>query len=229
MSNFSGNTLLAALSPDELKRLRNELEPVPLARRATLIEHGARIRHVFFPTSGVISLVHLLADGSSAEVGVIGSEGCVGLGAFLGATKAAEKAVVQVSGQAFRVKAAALEREFRRGGRFHTAVLRYAHSLVGQLAQIAACNRHHSVDQQLCRWLLTTRDRSHSDELLTTQEWIASLLGVRREGVTEAARRLQELGLIRYSRGRITVLSRAKLEARACECYAALRNRIGVL
>ena len=228
-TTLADNDLLAVLSQEELRRLRGELEPIALLRKNTLIEAGARIKDLFFPTSAVISCVHVLADGNSAEIGVIGSEGCVGVCHLLGGERAGSKAVVRMPGQGYRIRASVMNREFRRGGRFHQAVLRHAHSLIGQLSQIVACNRHHSVDQQLCRWLLTSVDRSDSDDLLTTHEWIGSLLGIRREGVSEAVLKLQKLGAIRNARGRITILSRSKLEARACECYFALRARQGVL
>jgi CRP-like cAMP-binding protein len=220
---LGGNHLLAALPAEEMRRLREHLELVPLARRATLHESGGRVRHAYFPTSGIVSLVHVTADGSSTEVGVAGNEGLVGACALLSGAEPL-RAVVRSPGNAYRIKAEALRAEFQRGARLHRIVLRYACTLIGQLAQTAACNRRHSVDQQLCRWLLTGVDRMPSNELTTTQEGIASLLGVRREGVTEAASALQKAGLIRYSRGRIAVLSRSKLEARACECYKTLRG-----
>jgi CRP-like cAMP-binding protein len=218
-----GNHLLAALAPDEMRRLREDLEIVALARRATLHEAGSRIRYAYFPTSGIVSLLHVTAEGSSAEAGVVANEGLVGVCALLSGVEPL-RAVVRSPGNAYRIRLDALRAEFQRGARLQRVVLRHACSLVAQLAPAAACNRRHSVDQQLCRWLLTAVDRMPTNEVVTTQEGIASMLGVRREGVTEAASQLQKAGLIRYSRGRIAVLSRPRLEARACECYKALRN-----
>jgi CRP-like cAMP-binding protein len=218
-----GNHLLAALVPEEMRRLREDLELVTLARRATLHESGARLRHAYFPTSAVISIMHVTAEGTSSEVGVVANEGLVGACALLSGAEPL-RAVVRSPGYAYRIRLAPLREEFQRGARLHRVVLRYACSLIAQLAQTAACNRRHSVDQQLCRWLLTGVDRMPSNELTITQEGIASMLGVRREGVTEAASGLQKAGLIRYSRGRIVVLTREKLEARACECYKLLRG-----
>ena len=218
-----GNHLLATLPVEEMRRLREHLEVVALARRMTLHEGGSRIRYAYFPTGCVVSLLHVTADGSSAEVAVVANEGLVGACALLSGSEPL-RAVVRSPGNAYRIRMDALRAEFQRGARLQRVVLRHACALVAQLAQAAACNRRHSVDQQLCRWLLTAIDRSPSNELATTQEGIASLLGVRREGITEAASALQKAGLIRYSRGRIAVLSRPKLEARACECYRMLRG-----
>ena len=218
-----GNHLLAALPTEEMRRLREHLEVVTLARRATLHEGGSRIRYAYFPTGGIVSLLHVTAEGSSAEVGVVANEGLVGVCALLSGSEPL-RAVVRSPGNAYRIRMDALRAEFQRGARLQRVVLRQACALIAQLAQTAACNRRHSVDQQLCRWLLTGIDRMPSNELVVTQEGIASMLGVRREGITEAASALQKAGLIRYSRGRIAVLSRAKLEARACECYKMLRG-----
>ena len=219
-----GNHLLAALTGEEMRRLRPHLELVTLQRRATLHETGARVLHGYFPTECVISMVHVAADGNSTEIGVIGNEGCTGASAVATGGGVPLRAVVRAPGAAFRVKVAALQAEFRRGGRFQRVLLRYMRAVIGQSAQIAACNRRHSVDQQLCRWLLSGLDRAADNQLAMTQEGIAAMLGVRREGVTEAASSLQKAGLIRYSRGRIAVLSRGRLEARACECYKLLRG-----
>jgi CRP-like cAMP-binding protein len=218
-----GNHLLAALGAEEMRRLRPHLEPVALARRATLHEPGARLRHAWFPMGGVVSLMHVNADGSSAEAAVLANEGLIGLCALLSGAEPL-RAVVRVPGQAYRIKLDTLRAEFHRGGRLQRVLLRFACALVAQLAQTAACNRRHSVDQQLCRWLLMGLDRISTNELMSTQEGIASMLGVRREGITEAASGLQKAGLIRYARGRIAVLSRPKMEARACECYKVLRG-----
>ena len=221
-----GNHLLAALTADEMRRLRQHMEPVALARRATLHEPGARVLHGYFPATCVISMVHVAADGSSTEIGVIGNEGCTGASAVATGGGVPLRAVVRAPGFAYRVKVAPLQAEFRRGGRFQRVLLRYVRAVIGQSAQMAACNRRHSVDQQLCRWLLVGVDRAADNELTVTQESIAAMLGVRREGITEAASSLQKAGLIRYSRGRIAVLSRPKLEARACECYRLLRGEV---
>jgi CRP-like cAMP-binding protein len=207
-----------------MRRLREHLELVTLTRRATLYEPGGRFQYAHFPTSSIVSLLHVTSDGSAAEVAVVGSEGLTGVCAMLGGAGATMRATVRATGYAYRIKAAPLQAEFQRGGRLQRIVLRYAGTLIAHLAQSAACNRRHSVDQQLCRWLLGAVDRIAHNELSTTQEAIASLLGVRREGITEAASRLQKAGLIRYTRGRIAVLSRPKLEARACECYKLMRG-----
>jgi CRP-like cAMP-binding protein len=223
--NMVGNHMLAALVPEEMRRLREHLELVTLPRRATLHEAGGRTNFAYFPTSSVISMVHVMSDGDSAEVGVIGNEGFTGVTSLLGGA-APLRVAVRSAGQAFRIKLAPLHAEFQRHGRLHRIALRYASAAISQLAQVAGCYRRHSVDQQLSRWLLSGIDRAASNELLTTQESIASMLGVRREGVTEAASAMQKAGLIRYSRGRIAVVSRSKLEARACECYRLLRADI---
>jgi CRP-like cAMP-binding protein len=222
-SNQLGNHLLAALTAEEMRRLRSHLEPVALARRSTLHDAGGRLQHAYFPTSAVVSLIHVTAEGASAEVGVVANEGLVGVCALLSGGEPL-RAVVRSAGYAHRIKLERLRAEFQRGARLQRVVQRYACALIAQLAQTAACYRRHSLDQQLCRWLLTGVDRMGSNEVATTQEGIASMLGVRREGVTEAASSLQKAGLIKYSRGRIAVLSRAKLEARACECYKMLRT-----
>jgi CRP-like cAMP-binding protein len=219
-----GNHLLAALAAEEMKRLREHLELVTLARRTTLYEPGNRFQYAYFPTSGIVSLMHVMSDGSSIEVGVVGNEGFTGVCALVSGSADPLRAIVRSAGNAYRIKAAHLQAEFQHSARLHRTVLRYACALVAQLAQTAACNQRHSVDQQLCRWLLTSLDRMPSNEVVTTQETIANMLGVRREGVTEAALNLQKAGLVRSSRGRIAVLSRAKLEARACECYKVLRS-----
>jgi len=206
-----------------MRRLRASLEPVALARRSTLHEGGGRVLYAYFPTSAVVSLVHVTAEGSSAEVGVVANEGLIGTCALLSGGEPL-RAVVRSAGYAYRIKLEHLRAEFQRGARLQRVVQRFACALIAQLAQTAACYRRHSVDQQLCRWLLTGVDRMPSNEVVTTQESIANMLGVRREGVTGAASALQKAGLIRYSRGRIAVLSRPKLEARACECYKLVRG-----
>jgi CRP-like cAMP-binding protein len=226
---LGANQVLANLQPEEIRRLREHLEPITLARRSTLFEAGAKLKYVYFPTSGIVSCVHTMSDGASVEVAIVGNEGMLGVWSLFGLNSSTQRAAVRHAGHGYRIKAEVLQREFDRNGQFHRLVLRYGTSLIAQIAQSAACNRHHSLDQQLCRWLLMSLDRLPSNQLTATQELIASMLGVRRQSVTEAARSLQEAGLIRNARGRISVLSRAQLEARACECYAsmrALRSRV---
>jgi len=200
-------------------------------RRSTLFEAGAKLKYLYFPTSGIVSFVHTMSDGASVEVAIAGNEGMLGVCSLFGLNTSTQRAVVRHAGHGYRIKAEILQREFDRNGHFHWLVLRYGTSLIAEITQAAACNRHHSLDQQLCRWLLMSLDRLPSNQLTATQELIANMLGVRRQGVTEAARSLQEAGLIRNARGRISVLSRDQLEARACECYAsmkALRSRLSI-
>jgi len=218
------NHLLAALQPAEFERLAPHLEVVALRLGDVLCESGDLIRHLHFPTTSIISLQYALADGASSEVAGLGNEGVLGLPLFMGGQRTTHRAVVQTGGHGYRVPAAALMEEFNRTGPLFRLLLRHTQALIAQIAQTAACNRHHSLHQQLCRWLLLTLDRLPSNELTMTQELIASMLGVRREGVTEAAGRLQELQLIRYRRGHITVVDRAGLEAQVCECYGVVRK-----
>ena len=218
------NHLLAALSAAELKRLRPHLEPVPMALGQVVYESGRLLDHVYFPTSSIISLLYVLENGSSAEIAVVGNEGLVGISLFMGGETTPSRAVVQSAGQALRLAARYLRAEFGRAGSMQHLLLRYTQSLITQMAQTAVCNRHHSVDQQLCRWLLLSLDRLPSDELVMTQELIANMLGVRREGVTAAAGKLQKAGVIDYARGRIKVLDRPKLEAMSCECYQVVKR-----
>ena len=218
------NHLLAALPAAELKRLGPHLERVPLPLGAALYESGGAQRHVYFPESGIVSLLYVMNDGSAAEIAVVGSEGMVGIALFMGGGTTPSRAVVQSAGGAWRLAAARIKAEFARGGPLQRLLLRYTQALITQLTQTAVCNRHHMLEQQLCRWLLLSLDRLPSNQLLMTQQLIADLLGVRREGVTEAAGRLQADGLIDYRRGRINVLDRARLEKRACECYAVVRR-----
>jgi len=187
-------------------------------------ESGSRQDYVYFPTTAIVSLLYVMEDGASAEIAVVGKEGIVGISLFMGGETTASRAVVQSAGAAFRLSGQLMKREFLRGGPMQHLFLRYTQALLTQMAQTAVCNRHHSVDQQLCRWLLLSLDRLPSNKLAMTQELIANMLGVRREGVTEAAGKLQSAGLIQYSRGQITVLDRPRLEARACECYAVVRR-----
>ncbi|HEY9459321.1 MAG TPA: Crp/Fnr family transcriptional regulator [Paralcaligenes sp.] len=218
------NHLLAALPSDDYKRLLPGLEPIPLSLGDVLYESGVQMRSVFFPTTSIVSLLYVMEDGASAEIAVVGREGIVGVSLFMGGETTPSRAVVQSAGQAYRLKGQRLKDEFNRNGPMQHLLLRYTQSLLTQMAQTAVCNRHHSLDQQLCRWLLLSLDRLGSNELIMTQELIANMLGVRREGVTEAAGNLQRAGLIEYRRGRITVLDRPGLEARACECYAVVKT-----
>ena len=189
-----------------------------------LYESGATLRHVFFPTTSIVSLLYVMADGASAEIAIVGNEGVLGISLFMGGETTPSRAIVQSAGHAFRIKAELLKGEFARFGATMQLLLRYTQALITQMSQTAVCNRHHSVDQQLCRWLLLSLDRLTSNELSMTQELIANMLGVRREGVTEAAGKLQDAGLIRYQRGKITVLDRLGLEARSCECYQVVKT-----
>lgn len=223
------NRLLAALSPAEFERLRPGLESVELARGSVLHECGGALRHAWFPTTAVVLLLSVMRSGASAEVAFVGSEGMIGLALVMGGDTASNRAVVQGAGQLWRLERGLLVREFERGGALQRLMLRYAHALLVQVAQTAACNRHHTVEQQLCRWLLASLDRTPSGKLVATQELIASMLGVRREGVTEAAGRLQRAGLIAYRRGRIWVPDRGRLEAHACECYDVGRRAFSQL
>ena len=218
------NRLLAALPAGDFARLEPHLELVPLPLGWAVYESGGAQAHVYFPTSAIVSLLYLLENGASAEIAVVGNDGVVGIALFMGGETTLSRAVVQSAGAGYRLSAAVLKREFDRGGALQNMLLRYTQALITQMAQTAVCNRHHSVEQQLCRWLLLSLDRLASNELAATQELIANMLGVRREGVTEAAGRLQAAGVIRYSRGRITVLDRPKLEARVCECYDVVRR-----
>lgn len=218
------NHLLAVLPSPECERLFPYLEWVPLPLGTALYESGDRLNHVYFPTTAIVSLLYVMENGASAEIAVVGHEGIVGIALFMGGETMPNRAVVQSAGHAYRLKGPVLKQEFNRSGALQHLLLRYTLALLTQMAQTAVCNRHHSVDQQLCRWLLLSLDRLPSNELSMTQELIANMLRVRREGVTEAAGKLQSAGLIHYSRGHITVLDRPGLEARVCECYAVVRK-----
>jgi CRP-like cAMP-binding protein len=218
------NHLLAALPKDEYEYLQPHLELVPMPLGDVLYESGGQLRHVYFPTTSIISLLYVMQDGASAEIAVVGNEGIIGIALFMGGETTSNRAVVQSAGYAYRLKGQLLKQEFTRGVELQHLLLRYTQALLTQMAQTAVCNRHHSVDQQLCRWLLLSLDRLPSNKLSMTQELIANMLGVRREGVTEAAGKLQKAGLITYSRGTITVIDRAGLEARVCECYEVVRK-----
>ncbi len=218
------NRLLAALPDAEWARWLPQLEPVDLPLGKVLYESGSRLTHVYFPTTSIISLLYVMEDGASAEIAVVGHEGIVGISLFMGGESTPSRAVVQSAGKGFRLNASLMLQEFNRAGPVLHLLLRYTQALITQMSQTAVCNRHHSLDQQLCRWLLLSLDRLQSNELVMTQELIANMLGVRREGVTEAAGDLQKAGLIRYQRGHITVLDRGRLEHRACECYAVVKK-----
>lgn len=218
------NLLLAALPDADFGRLQPHLEPVALPLGWALYESGDRMAHVFFPTEGIVSLLYVMENGASAEIAVTGNEGLIGVSLFMGGGSTPSRAIVQSAGHAYRLGAEILKREFERGGDLQHLLLRYTQALITQMAQTAVCNRHHSVEQQLCRWLLLSLDRLSSNEVRMTQELIANMLGVRREGVTEAAGRLQDAGLIRYQRGQISVLDRPRLEERVCECYAVVKR-----
>jgi CRP-like cAMP-binding protein len=218
------NRLLAALSQPDYQALLPALEPVVLEAGMALYESGHTQPWLYFPASGVVSLLYLLEDGSSTEIALTGREGVVGISLFMGGGGTPSRAVVQVAGHAWRMRAAPMKLSFDRGGALQHLLLRFTQALITQITQTGVCNRHHAVDQQVCRWLLLALDRLDSSEIRMTQERIAHLLGVRREGVTEAAGRLQAAGLIEYSRGQIRVLDRDGLEQRACECYAVVRR-----
>jgi CRP-like cAMP-binding protein len=208
----------------DFARLVPHLKLVPLTLGEVLYESGIVLRHVYFPVDSIVSLLYVMADGASAEIAVVGNEGLIGVSLFMGGETTPSRAVVQSAGHAYRLTGMMLKEEFTKAGAMQHLLLRYTQALITQMAQTAVCNRHHSLDQQLCRWLLLSLDRLTSNQLVMTQELIANMLGVRREGVTEAAGRLQSAGLISYSRGHITVLDRPALEARTCECYAVVKQ-----
>jgi CRP-like cAMP-binding protein len=218
------NALLGALPDAEFARWLPHLEPVELPLGAVLYEAGNRLTHVYFPTTAIVSLIYVMDSGATTEIAIVGSDGVVGVSLFMGGESTTSRAVVQSAGLGYRLKAGQMMQEFNRTGPAMNLLLRYTQALITQMAQTAVCNRHHSLDQQLCRWLLLSMDRLRSNELAVTQELIANLLGVRREGVTEAAGRLHAAGLITYRRGRITVIDRAQLERRSCECYAVVKR-----
>jgi CRP-like cAMP-binding protein len=217
------NHLLAALPAAEFERLSDHLELVPMPLGEAIYESGGRLQHVYFPTTSIVSLLYVLENGASAEIAVVGNEGILGISLFMGGETTPSRAVVQSAGYGYRLKALLLKQEFNRAGPMLRLLLRYTQALITQMTQTAVCNRHHSVEQQLCRWLLLSLDRLSTDSLTMTQELIANMLGVRREGVTEAAGNLQRAGLIRYRRGRIEVLDRPGLEKAVCECYGVVK------
>jgi len=227
--NASQNHLLAALPATEFARLAPHLEPVPMLLGHTLYEPGEQLQHVYFPTTAIVSLLYVLESGASAEIAGVGNEGVLGISLFMGGDTTPSSAVVQTAGHGYRLPGRLLKEEFNRGGLMQRLLLRYTQALVTQMCQTAACNRHHSIEQQLCRWLLLTLDRLPSNELIMTQELVAAALGVRRESITEAAGNLQRAGVVRYRRGHIAVLERRGLEAGACECYAVVKKELARL
>src|ERR1700689_489278 len=218
------NTLLSVLPSSIREHWLPHLEPVEMRLGEVVYEPGATLSHVYFPTTAIVSLLYVLENGESAEIAVVGYEGIVGVSLFMGGKSAPSRAVVQSGGQGFRLRAAILQEQFDQAGPVLHLLLRYTQALLTQMGQTAVCNRHHSLDQQLCRWLLLSLDRLQGDVLVMTQELIANMLGVRREGVTEGALKLQHAGLIQYARGHITGLDRAGLEERSCECYAVVKK-----
>jgi CRP-like cAMP-binding protein len=223
VASAQDNKLLAALPQTEWQRWSPLLELVELPLGTVLYEPGQMLNHVYFPTTAIVSLLYVMENGASAEIAVVGNEGLVGISLFMGGESTSSRAVVQSAGQGFRLEAQTLKDDFNRAPVLQL-LLRYTQALITQMSQTAVCNRHHSLDQQLCRWLLLSQDRLQGDELVMTQELIANMLGVRREGVTAAALKLQHAGLIRYARGHITLLDRAGLEKRTCECYAVVKK-----
>jgi CRP-like cAMP-binding protein len=220
----TGNRLLAMLPQEEYERLLPHFDHVSFALGEVVYESGGQMAYIYFPTTAIISLLYMMENGSSAEMGMAGKEGLVGIALFMGGNTMPNRAIVQSAGGAVRMKAKVLRDEFARGGAFQRLLLRYTQALITQMSQTAVCNRLHAIEQQLCRWLLLSHDRLDSDELVMTQELIANMLGVRREGVTAAAGRLQEQGLISYARGRIRMLDRRGLEAAVCECYRVVKD-----
>lgn len=218
------NHLLAVLPDADWQRLLPQLEYVDMLLGQVLYESGSTLKHVYFPVTSIVSLLYVMENGASAEIAVVGNEGIVGISLFMGGDTTPSRAVVQSAGHGYKLKAQLLKDEFNLGGPVMHVLLRYTQALITQMAQTAVCNRHHSLEKQLCRWLLLSLDRLEGNELLMTQELIANMLGVRREGVTEAALKLQKLGLISYARGHITVHNRAGLEERTCECYAVVKK-----
>jgi CRP-like cAMP-binding protein len=223
------NHLLAALSPEVQARLFPHLELVPLPLRALMYESGRAMAHVYFPTDSIVSLQYIMENGASTAILVVGNEGLLGISLFMGGESTPSRSLVQSAGFAYRLPRQLVTEEFNRHGQLLLLMLRYTQALITQMAQTAVCNRHHSIDQQLCRWLLLSMDRLSHNHLTMTQEFIGNMLGVRREGVTQAASKLQQLGAISYSRGLIKVLDRARLEALSCECYGVVKKETDIL
>src|SRR5438034_3454066 len=224
VSGAGDNYLLSALPEEENEHLLRSLEPVNFALGQVVYNSGGHLDYIYFPTTSVVSLLYTMEDGTTAEMGLTGNDGVVGIALFLGGETTPNRAVVQIAGRALRMKARVLREEFARGGAFQRLLLRYTQALITQISQTAVCNRLHSVEKRLCRWLLLSHDRVRSDDLLMTQEFISDMLGGRRESVTVAAGRLQDAGLIHYARGHIRILDRKGLEATACECYQIVRD-----
>ncbi|WP_269533888.1 Crp/Fnr family transcriptional regulator [Chitinimonas sp. BJYL2] len=218
------NLLLAVLPDEDWQSWCLQLEAIALPLGQVLYESGGKMHYVYFPTTAIVSLLYVMENGASAEIAVVGNEGVVGIALFMGGESTPSRAVVQSAGMGYRLRAQIIKNEFNRAGPVMHLLLRYTQALITQMAQTAVCNRHHSLDQQLCRWLLLSLDRLHGRELIMTQELIANMLGVRREGVTEAALKLQRAGLISYARGHISVIDRPGLESRTCECYAVVKK-----
>ena len=218
------NHILAALPPESWSRLETEIELTPMPLGLVIYESGSPLEHVYFPTTSIVSLLYVMEDGHSGEIAIVGNEGIVGIALFMGGETTPSRGVVQSAGHAYRLPGRLLKEEFVLAGPMQRLLLRYTQALITQMAQTAVCNRHHTIDQQFARWLLLSLDRLASNDLVMTQELIANMLGVRREGVTEAAGKLQKLEMIRYSRGHITVLDRKGLEGHACECYAVVKR-----
>ncbi len=224
LGSVDENRILAALAPELRQRIFPQLKLVEMPLGKVLYESGDALRYVYFPTDSIVSLLYMLQDGSSAEISIVGNDGVIGIALFMGGETTPSRALVQSAGHAYRLAGQILKDEFHNDGDLQLLLLRYTQSLITQMAQTAVCNRHHSVDQQLCRWLLLSLDRLASNQLTMTQELIANMLGVRREGVTQAAGKLQSLGVIHYNRGQITVIDRPKLESLCCECYAVVKK-----
>jgi len=223
------NHLLAGLSAEEFARLRPKLRTLSLSLGEVIYESGEQMDYVYFPTTAIISLLYIMKNGATAEIGVVGNDGLVGIALFMGGETTPNRAIVQSAGRAVRMKAKVLQNEFAQGGKFQHLLLRYTQALITQISQTAVCNRLHSVEQQLCRWLLLSHDRLPSNRLIMTHELIANMLGVRREGITHAAKQLQDAGLISYVRGDMTILDRQGLEATVCECYQVVKDEYGRL
>jgi CRP-like cAMP-binding protein len=218
------NWLLSALADAEWQRIAQHLQPVTLPLGQMLFDSGGKPSHVYFPTSAIVSLLYVMENGASAEIAVVGNEGLVGISLFMGGQSTSSQAVVQAAGEGFRLPARVLMEEFDRGGAVLHLLLRYTQALITQMAQTSVCNRHHALDQQMCRWLLLTLDRLRSSELVMTQELLSNILGVRRASISDVAGQLQKDGLIRYERGHISVLDRSAIEHRSCECYAVVKK-----
>ena len=229
MHNPEQNHLLMALPQSERAPIFSHLEPMKFAREDVLYESGIELRYVYFPTTSILSLLYVMENGATSEMAVVGNEGMLGVSLFMGGQSTPSRAIVTSAGEGFRLKAPLLRDEFNRAGSLQHLLLRYSQAFITQICQTVACSRHHTLYQQLCRWLLFTLDRLPSNELIMTQELIASMLGVRRESVTEAAKNLQANGLIQYRRGHITVINRAGLEMRVCECYQVVKSEIARL